>query len=273
MLINKLKRNNSKRVLTFPSKKSCKNFVNSLFELLFGFGVSKSTNTKELEKETERLRKDLELLIFSIVKDKEKAKEHSNVFIKELPFIYDRLLHDAEAILDTDPAARTMEEVLVAYPGFFAIFVYRIAHHLFKADIKILARFFSEYAHSITGIDIHPGATIGHSFAIDHGTGVVIGETSVIGNRVKIFQGVTLGAINVSKEKALTKRHPTVEDNVVIYAGATILGGETTIGNNSIIGGNVWLTNSVPPNCVAYHKSEVHVKDLHPFSEPLNFVI
>ena len=131
----------------------------------------------------------------------------------------------------------------------------------------------AEIAHSETGIDIHPGATIGSAFAIDHGTGIVIGETSVIGNGVKVYQGVTLGAINVAKEYAQTKRHPTIEDNVVIYSGATILGGDTIVGHDSIIGGNVWLTYSIPPNSVVYHKSEVKVKGKDPFDEPINFVI
>jgi serine O-acetyltransferase len=137
----------------------------------------------------------------------------------------------------------------------------------------LLSRFFTEYAHSKTGIDIHPAATIGRSFSIDHGTGIVIGETTIIGNHVKIYQGVTLGALNVSKSIATMKRHPTIEDNVVIYAGATILGGTTIVGAGSIIGGNVWLTYSVPPNSVVYHKSEVHVKDNNPFPEPLNYSI
>jgi serine O-acetyltransferase len=182
-------------------------------------------------------------------------------------------LEDAHAILNSDPAAKSIEEVVTAYPGFFATFVYRIAHLLCQQQCILLSRFFTEYAHSKTGIDIHPAAKIGHPFAIDHGTGIVIGETTVIGDHVKLYQGVTLGALNVSKSIASTKRHPTIEDGVVIYAGATILGGSTVVGAGSIIGGNVWLTYSVPPNSVVYHKSEVHVKDNNPFPEPLNFVI
>jgi serine O-acetyltransferase len=144
---------------------------------------------------------------------------------------------------------------------------------MWKQDIPFLPRFFSEYAHSKTGIDIHPGAEIGDCLAIDHGTGIVVGETTIIGNNVKLYQGVTLGALNVAKDCASKKRHPTIEDDVIIYSGATILGGETVIGKGSIIGGNVWLTYSVPPNSVVYHKSEVKVKDKEPFPEPLNFVI
>lgn len=187
--------------------------------------------------------------------------------------MYDQLLLDATAILQSDPAAKSIEEVMAAYPGFFATVVYRLAHLLWQQNIPVLPRYFTEYAHSRTGIDIHPGASIGHSFAIDHGTGVVIGETTVIGNGVKIYQGVTLGALNVSKENASVKRHPTIQDDVVIYAGATILGGNTTIGKGSIIGGNVWLTYSVPAASIVYHKSEINVKDSNNFPEPLNFVI
>ncbi len=139
--------------------------------------------------------------------------------------------------------------------------------------MKILPRVISEYAHSKTGIDIHPGATIGKSFFIDHGTGIVIGETTIIGNNVKIYQGVTLGALNVSKEKAHQKRHPNIEDDVIIYSGATILGGQTTIGRESIIGGNVWITQDVPANSLVYHKSEIKIKDNSSLPESLTFVI
>ena len=139
--------------------------------------------------------------------------------------------------------------------------IYRLSHPLYKLKIPIIPRLFSEHAHSITGIDINPGAKIGNSFFIDHGTGIVIGETTVIGNNVKIYQGVTLGALNVRKEDAKTKRHPSIEDNVIIYSGATILGGNTIVGHDSIIGGNVWLTSSIDPYSVVYHKSEVHFRN------------
>ena len=162
---------------------------------------------------------------------------------------------------------------MVAYPGFYATAVYRLSHLLWKEGVKILPRVFTEYAHSKTGIDIHPGAVIGEAFSIDHGTGIVIGETTIIGNHVKLYQGVTLGALNVTKEDALNKRHPTIEDNVTIYSSATILGGDTIIGHDSIVGGNVWLTYSVQPYSVVYHKSEIKVRDKNPFPEPLNFVI
>jgi serine O-acetyltransferase len=184
------------------------------------------------------------------------------------------LLKDAEAIYNGDPAAESIEEVIVSYPGFYAICVYRISHELYKLNIPILPRLFSEYAHKKTGIDIHAGAKIEESFCIDHGTGIVIGETTIIGKHVKIYQGVTLGALSVTKDKAGKKRHPSIENNVTIYAGSTILGGKTTIGANSIIGGNAWLTESVEPYSVVLNKSEVYVKNKNPeYESVIDFVI
>jgi serine O-acetyltransferase len=164
---------------------------------------------------------------------------------------------DARALLSGDPAAKDLTEVLLCYPGLFAITAYRLAHFLHRQKISIIPRLISEIAHEKTGIDIHPGAVIGESFFIDHGTGVVIGETAVIGNHVKIYQGVTLGALSIDKKLAETKRHPTIKDHCVIYSHATILGGETIIGEHSVIGGNVWMTKSVPAGSIVYHKSEV----------------
>jgi serine O-acetyltransferase len=211
--------------------------------------------------------------LFELVKNEEQVKTNTTDLFEAIPLIYDQLLLDAEAIVKFDPAAHSIEEVLVAYPGFYATAIYRVAHQLHLQNIKTLPRILTEYAHSKTGIDIHPGAVIGESFFIDHGTGIVIGETTIIGSSVKIYQGVTLGALNVAKSAASTKRHPTIEDNVVIYSGATILGGDTTIGHDCIIGGNVWLTYSVPPFSVVYHKSEIQVRDKNPLPEALNFVI
>jgi len=174
-------------------------------------------------------------------------------FFDSLKAIRAAVLEDAHAIYRGDPAARSVAEVIHSYPGFFAIAVHRIAHAFVGYGLPSLARMFSEYAHSKTGIDIHPAATIGPRFCIDHGTGIVIGETTQIGADVKIYQGVTLGALSVQKELAQSKRHPTIEDRVVIYAGATILGGQTTVGHDSIIGGNVWLVKSVPPYSKIYY--------------------
>jgi serine O-acetyltransferase len=179
---------------------------------------------------------------------------------------------DAEAIEEGDPAAESVEEVVSAYPGFHAIAIYRIAHEFYALEVPIFPRLLSELAHQRTGIDIHPGATIGRSFFIDHGTGIVIGETSVIGERVKIYQGVTLGALSVEKSLSASKRHPTIENGVVIYSNATILGGETVIGHDSVIGGNVWLTESVLPYSVVYNRSEIRVRNREA-TEPINFVI
>jgi serine O-acetyltransferase len=183
----------------------------------------------------------------------------SSDFFKGLPEIYSLLNSDVEAIEEGDPAARSSFEVIRAYPGFFAICFYRIAHLLHQLGMPLIPRILTEYAHSKTGIDIHPGAIIGGYFCVDHGTGLVIGETTQIGKHVKLYQGVTLGALSVEKSFANTKRHPTVEDHVVIYSGATILGGETVIGSRSIIGGNVWLTRSVPPGSKVYYKSAAQV--------------
>ncbi len=175
-------------------------------------------------------------------------------FYEMIPGIEQMLNEDALAVFEGDPAAKSSQEVIRSYPGFKAIAAYRIANALFKLDVDLIPRMISEVVHSRTGIDIHPGATIGKSFCVDHGTGVVIGETCIIGNNVKIYQGVTLGALSVKKEDAKIKRHPTIEDNVVIYAGSTILGGETVIGANTIIGGNVWITSSVKPNSKIYFR-------------------
>ena len=170
--------------------------------------------------------------------------------------IREKLDLDAKAFEKTDPACKSLGEVYLAYPGFHAIAIYRLSHELHKMNVPILPRMMSEYAHGITGVDIHPGANIGNSFFIDHATGIVIGETTVIKNHVKIYQGVTLGGIQVKKELASTKRHPTIENNVTIYANATILGGDVVIGENSIIGANVCIMQSVPANTTVIYKSE-----------------
>ncbi len=190
--------------------------------------------------------------------DAEKITDH---FFNHLPELYDSIDEDVRAMYEGDPAARTRSEVIRTYPGFYAISAYRVANLLHRCGVQEIPRIITEHAHSRTGIDIHPGARIGRHFCIDHGTGVVIGETTLIGNNVKIYQGVTLGALSVNKKDAETKRHPTLEDNVVVYAGATILGGETIIGHGSVIGGNVWLTRSVPPNSKIYYQARMYNGD------------
>ena len=243
-----------------PGVEEIDGFINRILSFLFPeLNDKRFTTELEIKTEFQLIQISFEQLLY-----KTKACDKNNIeslckrFFDELEEVYDSCIKDANAILEGDPAAQDNREVIRAYPGFFAISVYRITHHMLKLGIPYLPRIFSEYAHSKTGIDIHPGATIGDYFCIDHGTGVVIGETCHIGNRVKIYQGVTLGALSVSKDMARQKRHPTIEDDVVIYAGATILGGNTVIGNGSIIGGNVWLTESVPPHSRVYYTSKGH---------------
>ena len=187
------------------------------------------------------------------------AKEIVDDFVAALPEVRRLVETDVQAAYDGDPAATSRMEVVMAYPGLYAVTIHRLAHVLYKLKVPIIPRVMSELAHSKTGIDIHPGATIGERFFIDHGTGVVIGETTVIGRNVRLYQGVTLGGLSFDKDStgALVKglkRHPNIEDNVVIYANATILGGNTTIGHDSEIGGNVWIKESVPPYSRVYNK-------------------
>lgn len=193
-------------------------------------------------------------------------KQIASRFLEELPEIYDVMLTDAQAIMDGDPAARSLREVIRTYPGFTAICVYRLAHQLWKSNVPLIPRILTEHAHSKTGIDIHPGAQIGRYLYIDHGTGIVIGETCVIGDHVKLYQGVTLGALSVEKSLVNTQRHPIIEDHVIIYAGATILGGETVIGHHSVVGGNVWLTSSVDPYTTVYHQPNSKFIDSKPIT-------
>lgn len=186
----------------------------------------------------------------------EKGEEIWADYESHFTLIREKLDLDAQAANNNDPAAKSLQEVYLAYPGFYAIAVYRLSHQLLKLNVPILPRMMSEFAHSTTGTDIHPGAQIGDSFFIDHATGIVIGETTIIKNEVQIFQGVTLGGIQVKKSLASTKRHPTIESGVIIYANATILGGDVLIGANSVIGANVCITESIPENSVVTVQSE-----------------
>lgn len=194
-----------------------------------------------------------------------RSAHQSYGFLQKLPRIRQLLMLDVQAAFEGDPAAKGIDEVILAYPGLFAVMVYRLAHELHLQGVQLIPRIMTEYAHSVTGIDIHPAAVIGKRFFIDHGTGVVIGETCVIGDNVKIYQGVTLGALSIPKDKdgkviRNGKRHPTIEDDVVIYAGATILGGQTVIGRGSVIGGNVWLIESVPPGSKVINKPIIEMQ-------------
>ena len=244
-----------------PSNKEITAWAMEVIRLLFPEQSKQIfTTVQQLKEEFLKLQNEL-CLIMNATKACEDCDvdQLSKSFFDELPQLYEVLNTDIQAIFSGDPAARSEFEVVRTYPGFLAISFYRLAHSLCKKNIPLIPRILTEYAHSKTGIDIHPAAQIDEYFYIDHGTGIVIGESCIIGKHVKLYQGVTLGALSVSKSMAFTKRHPTVEDHVVIYSGATILGGETVIGHDSIIGGNVWLTKSVQPHSTVFHKPEITV--------------
>lgn len=237
-------------------------FTDFLGTIFPEFSNQEFNSQKEFELHLERLKLQLEqLLAKNPIRSSGDANEIAESFFNELPNIYNMLEEDITALFDGDPAAKTKTEVIRTYPGFIAISAHRISHALHQLEVPLIPRIISEYAHSRTGIDIHPGARIGHYFCIDHGTGVVIGETTEIGDHVKVYQGVTLGGLSVDKKDAEKKRHPSIEDRVVIYAGATILGGDTRIGHDSVIGGNVWLTQSVPPHSKVYYKAQMSLSD------------
>lgn len=260
---------NTKGTFTFPNKENVVEVLKELQCLIFpGFKTAEDIDSENIRYLTgQRINKIVSILTKEIKKaltyeldklDKPSDKSYQRCFnlaekmalalIEEIPELR-RVIHlDVIAAFNGDPAAKSNEEVIVSYPGLEAIMVYRLAHFLFVNGTPVIPRIMTEYVHGKTGIDIHPGATIGEGFFIDHGTGVVIGETTVIGNNVKIYQGVTLGALSVKKSLQDKKRHPTIEDDVTIYANATILGGQTVIGKGSIIGGNTWVMKSVEPN-------------------------
>lgn len=263
VFLNRIKEQNQSYRFKLPSKHDTGLFLHRLMDFLFPISqdCKECGNDTNLHDSFAEIQKQLDCLLKPLGDKLPRDKNLiSDDFFAQLPAIFDLLLKDAKAINENDPAAAGVEEVISVYPGFLAIATYRIANLLAKCGVPLLPRMLTEHAHSLTGIDIHPNAEIGHSFFIDHGTGVVIGETSQIGNHVMIYQGVTLGATHVAKRLASQKRHPTIEDHVVIYANATILGGKTTIGHHSVIGGNAWLTKDVPPHSQVYHQSEVEVK-------------
>ncbi len=244
----------SNRGVALPDLDCARKLLFSMREIIF---PRLSRNEKSLE---ERLFEVMVLLTQecvlcylakgeSVERAQEKGENATKAFFGTLPDIREKLACDLRATYEGDPAASGVEEIVLAYPGFFAIMTNRVAHELHIQGVPLLPRMMSEYAHTVTGIDIHPGAQLGKYLCIDHGTGVVIGESAVIGERVKIYQGVTLGALSTRKGQGLRgkKRHPTIEDGVIIYSNASILGGETVIGHDSVIGGSVFLTSSVPP--------------------------
>ncbi len=258
-----------------PSMLKAHAFTDNLINFLFPFKVDKKCTLPQVELTLAQLQIDFRDLVGPMEEILEKPiSQISDEFFSAMPEVYKNLMDDAYNFLDFDPAARSVESVVLYYPGFYAISVYRMAHMLYQFKVPFLPRMMAEFAHSKTGVDIHPGAKIGKHFFIDHGTGIVIGETTSIGDRVKIYQGVTLGAICVEKSMKGRKRHPTIEDDVIIYSGSTILGGETVIGKGTVVGGNVWLTKSVPAYSVVYHESKTVVRDSKNNNiEPINFVI
>lgn len=251
------------RIEAIPTNEEITGWALGLIRLLFPEHANEGyLSVAEIEERFKNLENTLCTLLNS-TQECEHADNPSKakVFFRGVPELYRLLNTDINAIVYGDPAARSEFEVIRCYPGFYAISFYRIAHALLKLDVPLLPRILTEFAHGQTGIDIHPAAEIGEHLCIDHGTGIVIGETCRIGNHVKLYQGVTLGALSVDKSMAYMKRHPDVEDHVIIYSGATILGGETVIGHNSIIGGNVWLTKSVPPYSNVYHRPSIDVTE------------
>lgn len=260
-----------------PSPKLIQQYFEDLLGLLFPeYSVQNIREEEDVKSKLENLQAQLSnILTRNIHLHSGDGEKLSKQFFVDLEQVFDWINQDVDAMFEGDPAAKSRTEILRSYPGFYAVAAYRIAHLLLQLGVKLIPRMITEFAHSRTGIDIHPGAKIGQFFCIDHGTGVVIGETAVIGNHVKIYQGVTLGALSVDKADADLKRHPTIEDNVVIYAGATILGGKTTIGKNSVIGGNVWLTKSVLPGSKVYYQTQMHheegtVTDVYVFKNDID---
>lgn len=255
-IIKKIIQHKKQPNLRYRLKRDVESFTDRLFFMLFDIETPVEENLDILESEFDQL---VSLACWEVDVP---CKKVWNNYMAKIPDILEKLNLDAEAIVNCDPASLSIEEVYMAYPGFYAIAIYRLAHELYEEGFPMVPRLMTEYAHRQTGVDINPGAKIGDSFFIDHATGVVIGETAIIKNNVKIYQGVTLGGLYVAKHLQNTKRHPTIENNVTIYANATILGGKTVIGENSIIGGNAWITSSIPPNSTVYHKPEIKIKTI-----------
>jgi len=270
----RLSKFNSGYCADVPSMEQSRLFLENLIHALFPIRQNCAVDEGEIAIELDRSEVKLRELLYSIRKSLDQTpREVAEQFFSRVPQAFEELAVDAEAVTRIDPAATCVEEIILCYPGFYAIAVYRLAHILYDLKVPVLPRIMAEYAHEKTGIDIHPGARIASPFFIDHGTGVVIGETAIIGREVRIYQGVTLGALTVERSMAHTKRHPTIEDHVVIYAGSTILGGDTVIGHHTVVGGNTWITESILPHSVVYRNHRVLVKDRKDFKAPNNFEI
>lgn len=257
---------------TVPNVIKSQEFIDEMINFMFPIRNKEKCDISKNQK-WQQLEFDLNEIIYPLKNKEIDVDKVVTKFFSSIPNVYYKLHTDIDAIIKFDPAAYSIQEIVLAYPGFYAIAVYRLSNILYNLKIPIIPRIMSEYAHSQTGIDINSGASIGDSFFIDHGTGIVIGETTEIGQNVKIYQGVTLGALTVKKTEAFKKRHPTIEDNVVIYSNSTILGGNTIVGHNSVIGGNVWLTQSVEPFSVVYHTNEINIRQNLESNELVNFVI
>jgi len=264
---------NSSYSAALPSVKETQRWIREMVNILFPIRENIFLTVEEIDRRLENLKSRLSELLKPMGKDLHKPPEEiADMFFAQLPEVYYLLLGDSRVFVKSDPAAEKLEEVILCYPGFFGLVVYRIAHLLYNLKVPLLPRVMTEYAHGKTGIDIHPGAVIGRFCFIDHGTGIVIGETTVVGENVKIYQGVTLGALYVTKNLSNTKRHPTIEDNVILYSGSTILGGNTIVGHDTIVGGNVWLTESVLPYSIVYRDNKIVVRDKS-VPESIHFVI
>ena len=274
LLAEELYQRNSGYSSSMPSVKATQRWVREMVNTLFPIRENLNFSLEAIDQALERLKLKLADLIIPLQKELNLNRvEIASLFFDQLKPVYATLMEDADTFIKSDPASENLEEVILCYPGFFALIVYRIAHVLYKMEVPVLPRIMTEYAHGKTGIDIHPGAVIGKKCFIDHGTGIVIGETTLVGNNVKIYQGVTLGALFVDKGLSDTKRHPTVEDNVILYAGCTILGGKTIIGHDTIIGGNVWLTESVLPSSIVYRDNRIVVRDKSATAAEINYII
>lgn len=273
LFFQKLKEQNTTFQYKLPSRHEAGLFIQKLINFLFPISQDCQQNdkSKDMQGAFLDLKSRLDCMLTPLMPQLNRSKEELvDAVFDKIPEVYEMLIRDARSITENDPASVSVEEVIALYPGFTAIATYRVAHSFAQCGIPLLPRMLTEFAHSQTGIDIHPHAVIGHSFFIDHGTGIVIGETTIIGKNVSIYQGVTLGALQVAKDLADIKRHPTVEDNVIIYARTTILGGNTVIGRNSIIGGSVFLTKSIEPYSQVFNTHQLRITPREVNAEPDN---
>ncbi|MFW5697779.1 MAG: serine O-acetyltransferase EpsC [Fimbriimonadaceae bacterium] len=258
--LSELEREHADCVIPCRLRSYSEGFARRLLALLFPQLAEPDKPKLDLKGELALLKLALQEMLEMVDYGSEEASDLADQFFLSLREVRSKALEDAEATYEHDPAAESLTEVIVAYPGFYASTIYRLAHELYALGVPLVPRLLTEFAHRETGIDIHPGARIGRSFVIDHGTGLVVGETADIGDHVALYQGVTIGALSVSKKLSKRKRHPTIQNNVIIYANATILGGKTVIGENTTVGGNAWITKSVPANSIVSNQNQISSK-------------